>query len=113
MSTLITDAPPGTSGYRTDTGTPHVTRRAGVCGGKACVAGSRVRVWDVVEWREGGATAAETRQNFPHLTIEQIEGALAYYDANEDEIRSEMAAARARAEAFRRAAGPDKLDAYR
>jgi uncharacterized protein (DUF433 family) len=27
---------------------PHITKTPGVCGGRACIAGSRIRVMDVV-----------------------------------------------------------------
>ncbi len=30
----------------------HITKTPGVCGGKACVAGTRVRVMDIVIWHE-------------------------------------------------------------
>jgi uncharacterized protein (DUF433 family) len=28
----------------------HVTKSPGVCGGKACIAGSRIRVQDIYQW---------------------------------------------------------------
>lgn len=31
---------------------PHITKTPGVCGGRACVAGHRIRVMDIVVWHE-------------------------------------------------------------
>jgi uncharacterized protein (DUF433 family) len=30
----------------------HITHIAGICGGKACIAGSRIRVQDIYVWHE-------------------------------------------------------------
>lgn len=31
---------------------PHIIKTPGVCGGRACIAGHRVRVMDIVVWHE-------------------------------------------------------------
>lgn len=92
----------------------HVTRTPGVCGGKPCVAGTRVRVWDVYQWfEEGGASVAEIVEQFPQLTPADVHAAMAYFWDHEAEIRREMADADAALAAARAAAGPSKLDAHR
>ena len=46
----------------------HITKTPGVCGGKACIAGSRIRVMDIVGWHEHQKqTPDEILQSFPAL----------------------------------------------
>jgi len=50
--------------------TEHVTKTPGVCGGKACVAGTRVRVMDIVVWHEHlGWSADEIGSQMPAVTL--------------------------------------------
>jgi uncharacterized protein (DUF433 family) len=71
---------------------PHVTKTAGVCGGKACLDNTRIRVNNVVFLHKEGADDERIRQAYPDLTPAQIHAALAYYYDNRDEIESELAA---------------------
>ena len=65
----------------------HITKTPGVCGGKACIAGSRIRVMDIVVWHEHQKqTSDEIVQSFPQLTQAAIHAALAYYFDNREEI---------------------------
>ncbi|RPI18252.1 MAG: DUF433 domain-containing protein, partial [Acidobacteriales bacterium] len=75
----------------------------GVCGGKACIAGHRVRVLDVVSWSEHqGMTPDEIVSHVPTITLADVHAALAYYFDHVDEIHEEIRAERAVAdEAFR------------
>ncbi len=92
----------------------HVTRTPGVCGGKPCVAGTRIRVWDIYEWYElGGKSASEIVAHFPQLTLADVHAAMAYFWDHEAEIRQEMSESHGRLAAARNAAGPSKLDRYR
>ncbi|MBV8075889.1 MAG: DUF433 domain-containing protein, partial [Planctomycetaceae bacterium] len=44
----------------------HIEKKPGVCGGKACVAGTRIRVQDVYVWHElRGQSPDEIVTNFP------------------------------------------------
>lgn len=62
-----------------------------VCGGKPCVAGTRIRVQDVYVWHElQGQTADEIVSRFPQLTMANVYDALAYYWDHRDEIKSDM-----------------------
>jgi uncharacterized protein (DUF433 family) len=71
--------------------TERVTKTPGVCGGKACVAGHRVRVLDIVIWHEDlGMSADEIVTAYPSMSLSDVHAALAYYFDNVDEIRDEM-----------------------
>jgi uncharacterized protein (DUF433 family) len=68
-----------------------ITKTPGVCGGKACIAGHRVRVLDIVEWHEHqGMTPDEIVSEVPSITLADVHAALAYYFDHIDEIREEM-----------------------
>jgi len=74
-----------------------------VCGGKACIAGHRVRVLDVVMWHEHhGMSPDEIVSQVPTITLADVHAALAYYFDHMEEIQEEMRQERARAEEFRR-----------
>jgi len=77
-------------------------RTPGVCGGKACIAGHRVRVLDIVEWHEHqGMTPDEIVSHIPTITLADVYAALAYYFDHIEEIQQEMRTERALAEEFR------------
>src|SRR5881409_36365 len=70
----------------------HITKTPGVCGGRACIAGHRIRVMDIVGWHEKrGHSIAELAAMFPGVTRADIHAALAYYYDNVEEIESEFA----------------------
>jgi uncharacterized protein (DUF433 family) len=69
---------------------PHVTKTEGVCGGKACIDGTRVRVNNVVFLHKDGASDAGILEAYPDLTPAQIHAALAYYYDNREEIDAEL-----------------------
>src|SRR5512135_2822071 len=74
--------------------TKHIEKKPGVCGGKACVAGTRIRVQDIYIWHElRGQTPDEIVTDFPQLTLADVHAALAYYWDNRQEIQEEMAQA--------------------
>jgi uncharacterized protein (DUF433 family) len=88
-----------------------ITRTPGVCGGKACIAGHRVRVLDVVAWHEHqGMTPDEIVSHIPTITLADVHAALAYYFDHIEEIQQERRAERAFAEEFRRK-NPSTLEA--
>jgi uncharacterized protein (DUF433 family) len=69
----------------------HITKTPGVCGGRACIAGHRVRVMDIVGWHEKrGHPIAEVAAMFPGVTRADIHAALSYYYDNVEEIESEF-----------------------
>jgi uncharacterized protein (DUF433 family) len=80
-----------------------ISRTPGVCGGKACITGHRVRVLDVVSWHEHrGMTPDEIVSHIPTITLADVHAALAYYFDHLEEIQQEMRAERAFSEEFRR-----------
>lgn len=71
--------------------TRHITRTPGVCGGKACIAGHRVRVVDIVVWHEKrGYSPDEIVGMFPGITLADVRAALTYYFDQRDEIEAEF-----------------------
>ena len=82
---------------------PRITRTPGVCGGKACLAGQRVRVLDIVVWHEHqGMTPDEIVSHIPSITLADLHAALAYYFEHIEEIQQEMREERTYAEEFHR-----------
>ncbi|HSB10176.1 MAG TPA: DUF433 domain-containing protein [Blastocatellia bacterium] len=71
--------------------TERITRTPGVCGGKACIAGHRVRVMDIVIWHDlMGMSADEIVDQIPTISLSDVHAALAYYFDHVEEIRDEM-----------------------
>ena len=72
---------------------PHVDSRPGKCGGKPCVVGTRIRVYDIYVWHElHGLSADEVCTQFPQLTVSDVFGALAYFYDHREEILARMKA---------------------
>jgi uncharacterized protein (DUF433 family) len=71
--------------------TDRISKTPGVCGGKACVAGHRIRVMDIVLRHEDlGMSADEIVSFYPELSLSDVHAALAYYFDNVDEIRNDI-----------------------
>jgi uncharacterized protein (DUF433 family) len=69
----------------------HIEKTPGVCGGKACIAGHRIRVLDVVVWHEKrGLSADEIVAMFPGITLADVHAALAYYFDHRGEIEEDI-----------------------
>lgn len=67
----------------------HIDSRPDRCGGKPCIAGTRIRVQDVYVWHElEGMSPDEIVAEFPHLSLGQVHAALAYYYDHRDEIQA-------------------------
>ena len=67
--------------------------RAGHCGGKPHVAGSRIKVQHIVVWHERmGMSAEEIGATYPALTLASIYAALAYYHSHRAEIDADIEA---------------------
>src|SRR5881392_1405104 len=52
--------------------------RARKTGGKPCIRGLRITVYDVLEYLASGMSHADVLQEFPYLTEEDIRACLAY-----------------------------------
>lgn len=71
--------------------TEHISKKPGVCGGKACIDGTRIRVQDVYIWHVvQGQTPEEIVANFPRLSMADVYAALAYYWDHQEEIHEEI-----------------------
>lgn len=68
--------------------TEHIEITPGTCGGKPRIAGTRIRVQDVVIWHEQmGMSPDEIVATWTHLTLADVYAALAYYHDHQEEIR--------------------------
>lgn len=68
----------------------HITKTPGVCGGRACIAGHRIRVLDIVAWHEKrGYCPEEIVEMFPGITLADVYAALAYAFDNRLEIEAD------------------------
>jgi uncharacterized protein (DUF433 family) len=63
-----------------------VTKTPNVCGGDACIRGTRIQVWLLVLQREMGASDESVLRSYPHLTVEDLDAAWEYYRENPLEI---------------------------
>jgi uncharacterized protein (DUF433 family) len=69
----------------------HIEKTPGVVGGKARIAGHRIRVMDIVVWHEKRAMCPdEIVAMFPGITLADVHAALAYYFDNREEIEDEF-----------------------
>lgn len=55
-----------------------IETRPGVRSGKPCFVGTRVAVYDVLEYLASGMTADEIVADFPELTVEHVRAALEF-----------------------------------
>lgn len=70
---------------------PHIEKTLGVCGGKACIAGTRIRVLDIVGLRRRGYEPEEMLRMYAvPLTLGQEHAALAYYYDHAEEIEASI-----------------------
>jgi uncharacterized protein (DUF433 family) len=67
-----------------------ISKTPGVCGGDACVEGTRLAVWMLVEARRAGCTDEEILQDYPGLNNERLSTAWAYAEAHSEEIERAM-----------------------
>lgn len=94
-----------------NTSNERIVKTPGTCGGKARIAGHRVRVQDIVVWYEHqGMTPDQIVSAIPNITLSDVHSALAYYFDHVQEIQDEMRADEAYVEEFRRN-HPSLLDA--
>jgi uncharacterized protein (DUF433 family) len=71
--------------------THRITKTPDICGGRACIAGHRIRVMDIVVWHEiRGYSPDEVVDMFPGITLADVHAALAYYFEHRDEIEADF-----------------------
>jgi uncharacterized protein (DUF433 family) len=64
--------------------TPHV------CGGSACILGTRITVWGLVEARRVGYSEADLLNSYPTLSATDLANAWVYAEAFAEEIETEI-----------------------
>jgi len=71
---------------------PHISKKPGVCGGKACIAGTRIRVMDIVALLERGLPPERMLEHYSSrpLTLAEVHSALGYYYDHRDEIEADL-----------------------
>jgi uncharacterized protein (DUF433 family) len=75
--------------------TDMIVKTPGTCGGRARVAGTRIKVEHIYNWVERqGLTPAAVVAEHPHLNLAQVHAALAYYWSHREEIESDIAEGR-------------------
>ena len=65
-----------------------ITIEPGKMGGKPCVRGLRITVYDVLDYLASGMTEAEILADFPDLTAEDIRACLAFAADRERRLTS-------------------------
>jgi uncharacterized protein (DUF433 family) len=72
----------------------HITKDPEVCGGRACVDGTRVRVLDIACLQRDAYTPERMLEVYPSLNLAQIHAALSYSYENPQEIDEALKADR-------------------
>jgi uncharacterized protein (DUF433 family) len=89
-----------------------IVHTPGVCGGRARIDGTRIKVKHVYRWvEEQGMTPAQVVEQYPLLSRAQVYAALAYYWSHPDEIAAEMEDEDRLVADLKAKAGPSKLQA--
>ena len=66
----------------------HIESIPNKCGGKPCISGTRIRVWDIHVWHNlRGQSPEQIIADFPQLSLADVHAALAYYFDHREEIQ--------------------------
>jgi uncharacterized protein (DUF433 family) len=65
-----------------------ISKVPGVCGGEACIEGTRIPVWVLVSYRDLGVKDSEQLDNYPTLTAFDLVNAWTYAAAYPAEIEA-------------------------
>lgn len=68
-----------------------ITITPDVRSGKPCIAGTRITVYDVLEYMAGGMTEAEIVADFPSLVADDIRAVLAFAAIRERRLATDAA----------------------
>lgn len=63
-----------------------ITIEPGKRGGKPCIRGMRITVYDVLDYLSSGMTAQEILHDFPELTLEDIRACLRFASDRERQL---------------------------
>ncbi len=75
-----------------------IVKTPDTCAGAPRIDGTRITVKLIVEETRGGWTPADIVRAHSHLTLEQVEAALVYYDGHRQEIDEAIRSADAKVE---------------
>jgi uncharacterized protein (DUF433 family) len=71
--------------------TSHVIQKqANINSGRACIANTRLTVWNLVVWHQLGLSDQELLQKYPQLTQNQLEATWNYYAHHKEEIERDI-----------------------
>lgn len=70
----------------------HIAITPGVRSGKPCIKGTRITVYDILEYMAGGMSEREILDDFPSLKAEHIRACLAFAAARERRLSGASAA---------------------
>lgn len=68
----------------------NIEKRPDVCGGEACLAGTRIPVWLLEQARRLGTSKEQLLRSYPTLTPAMLEEAWNYAEAHRAEIDQEI-----------------------
>jgi uncharacterized protein (DUF433 family) len=68
-----------------------ITVNPAIRGGKPCIKGTRITVYDVLEYLAGGMTEDAILADFPDLTRDDIRASLAFAAARERRVENSVA----------------------
>jgi len=74
------------------TGGKGISKTPGICGAEACIAGTRIAVWLLVEAQQLGISEAQLLQDYPHISAADLVNAWAYADGHPEEIAAAIRA---------------------
>lgn len=70
---------------------PYICKHPGVCGGRACLVGRRVPVWQIAQYARMGTPIQGIREMFsPNIDNWDVAEALAYAQRHPDEIQKDI-----------------------
>ena len=91
----------------------HISSTPGVCGGKPCIDGTRIRVQDIVVRTELGDLPDDIVRAYPQITLADVHAALAHYYDNCAEIDRQIREGDELAARLKSQGGPGLLDRLR
>jgi len=71
-----------------------ITLEAGKRGGKPCIRGLRITVYDVLDWMSQGISEQQIVEDYPELTVEDIRACLAFAAQREHQLTAVYGGAR-------------------
>ena len=67
-----------------------IEKRPGVCGGRAVIAGTRIRASLILGWHRQGLTVEEIVKQYPHIRPSDVHDALAYAFDHPTEMHADL-----------------------